>query len=229
MLIPVRAVGAELVLAVIVLLAVVAQAAVLALQIRGTLAAVGAEVVLKIRGHDAVQMGAAEIRGIFLAAVETQAAIIAELAAGGLDADAALIAEPAVGFAAMDAVLSFAQAPFHTVRETVVALGAMGFPPVTVPAKLAGLADGRIHSAYVAVRAVAEINRCAVLITVMAQITVWAPFFPMRIIDVVLVSDADTIGSAALAILDGVDALFAQILEIRECRNVVSAQALAVA
>jgi hypothetical protein len=139
--VPVRTVGTEFMLAVIVCLAIGAEAAVLAFFILRACSALGAEMVFVVGGSDAVAMFATLRLAVVIAAIFAKLAVGAKFDAGSFGALAALRTFPVVLFAAMYAMLAAKLTPDHFVAEAGATLGAVFLVGSTALAESAFVAD----------------------------------------------------------------------------------------
>ena len=141
-LVPLTAIRAEAVLAVVVSLAVLTHAAVFALRIVGALLAVQAEVLFIVARSNAVAVGAVGILAVRCAALFAEAAVVASIHASPFCTFAALFAQPFILFAAVDTVVAAALTIFYlvAVAETEVTLWTVLHIFVTACAKAALIA-----------------------------------------------------------------------------------------
>ncbi len=111
--------------AVIVALAILAQAAVLAFRVVGTFIAFGADMVGVVARFDAIAVRAARVFAIGKTASFAEAAIVTDFLTFSFYTVAAFTTQPAVILAAMDAVTTSAQAPLYlfAIAKAEITLG----------------------------------------------------------------------------------------------------------
>ena len=217
-----RAVRAELMLAVVVLLTVLTQEAVLTLHVIRALAAAIAEMIIILCRLDAIVVGAVFIRSVVRAAAQAQPAVFAEFFAVCLDAFSALFTEPAVFSATGHAVLAAGFTPHHALSLIAhVAFRAVGLSDRVLLTEMTVVANALVTLAHAAFPAMPKLSGNGQIVqTFITESAVFAPFLTQLIRhDIAAAADADSIATVRTA-FNIIDTILAKDVQIRQGNRV---------